>query len=104
MWLRTYIALRDSRAKGFVIDVKLIGQLLTRPTSAIPPTKVAAVNQKWDCSHCHTTDMHEGGSKRCPAHELTASTARRVGRQAQKLIADDPESFTRLIAETTPDK
>jgi hypothetical protein len=103
MWLRTYIALRDSRDKRF-IDVKLIGQLLTRPTSAIPPTKVAAANQKWDCSHCNTKDMHEGGSKRCPAHELTSSTARRVRRQAQKLIADDLESFTRLIAETIPDK
>jgi hypothetical protein len=103
MWLQTYVALRDARAKGF-IDVKLLGQILTRPAIAIPPAKVTAANQKWDCSHCHTKDMHEGGSKKCPAHELSASTARRVGRQAQKLIADDPESFTRLIAETTPDK
>jgi hypothetical protein len=62
LWLRTYVILRDARAKGFV-DVKLLGQLMTRPAHTVTKLPTTA-SQKWDCAHCHTKGLHEGLDKR----------------------------------------
>jgi hypothetical protein len=77
MWLRTYVILRDARAKGYV-DVKLLGQLMTRPAHTVTKLPTTA-SQKWDCAHCHTKGLHEGGQKTCPAQDLQASIARKLG-------------------------
>jgi uncharacterized membrane-anchored protein len=43
-------------------------------------------------------DLHDGGARKCPAGDLNTSKARRVAKEAAKLIASEPEAFDRLVA------
>jgi hypothetical protein len=106
MILQTYTYLRDAKAKSFV-DIKLLGALALKwhghsnssppktPSNAKPPP----ATPQWTCSHCHTMDLHDGGACKCPARDLNTSKARRVAKEALKLIKTEPEALERLVAE-----
>jgi hypothetical protein len=106
MFLRSYTYMRDARAKGFT-DVKLIGaityklQELTHlwtdvQTSAVLSAKPKA--KEWACSHCHS-DLHTGGSAACVLADFKTKVARRLAKEAEKKVKEEPGVLARLMAE-----
>jgi hypothetical protein len=105
MVLQTYTYLRDAKSKGF-LDIKLLGALTIKwqslalqPRTGISGVLTGATPKPWDCSHCQSSSLHEGGTKKCPAKELRNKPAGRAAKEALKLVKNEPGAFARLIAE-----
>jgi hypothetical protein len=105
MILRSYTYLRDAKAKG-ITDVKLISlvtnklqeltQLLSeaRLLDGGSPTK----SKEWACSHCHS-ELHGGGPNACTLKDFKTKIARRIAKEAEKKVRDEPGILTRLMTE-----
>jgi hypothetical protein len=105
MVLQTYTYLRDAKSKGF-LDIKLLGALTIKwqslalhPRAESSSTPTGPTLKLWDCSHCQSSSLDEGGAKKCPAKELRNKPARRAAKEALKSVKDEPGAFARLIAE-----
>jgi hypothetical protein len=97
--LQSYIYLRDGRAKGYQ-DNKLLAALTTqlqRLSFSGSPTKTftTKTNAQWSCAHCHS-DVHEDGRGACPMKDLKPKVARRIAKEAGRLLTD-PAALERLI-------
>jgi hypothetical protein len=107
MILRSYTYLRDARAKGFT-DVKLIGLITNKLqdlTLQLAETRLLGNDggkvkppKEWACPHCHS-ELHEGGSTACVLKDFKTKVARRIAKEAEKKIKEEPEVLTRLMAE-----
>jgi hypothetical protein len=105
MLLRSYTYLRDAKSKGFT-NVKLIGAVthkLQEMTSLISDAQLLdrAGGKKikdWACTHCHS-DLHEGGSNLCVLKDFKTKTARRIAKEAERKVKEEPGVLERLMKE-----
>jgi hypothetical protein len=97
--LQSYIYLRDGRAKGYQ-DIKLLAALTTQLqrlsfSGSHTKTSTTKPTAQWSCAHCHS-DVHEGGRGACPMKDLKPKVARRIAKEAGRLLTD-PAALERLI-------
>jgi hypothetical protein len=105
MILRSYTYMRDAKAKGFT-DVKLISlitnklQELTHQLSEarLHDGPATSKTKEWACSHCHS-ELHGGGPNACTLKDFKTKVARRIAKEAEKKVRDEPDVLTRLMAE-----
>jgi hypothetical protein len=98
--LQSYIYLRDGRAKGYQ-DIKLLSALTTQLqrlsfSGSHTKTSTTKPTAQWSCAHCHS-DVHEGGRGACPMKDLKPKVARRIAKEAGRLLKTDPTALERLI-------
>jgi hypothetical protein len=106
MILRSYTYLRDAKVKGFT-DIKLVGEVtmklhdLAQAMIEHPATNLSVQKKQpkeWACQHCHS-DLHTGGPAKCPLKDFSTKVCRRMAKEAERRIKDEPDVLTRLIAE-----